>query len=351
MNTRIFVTVFKGGFIGLLLNVLPLTNGVQVQTIDAAPKLRGDQLEIVDSLTLDGNNYESLISNSGRALRRARAMSLQSRNQLLHANKIRREINVARLQLRRTNDGENSSSDDIAANIENLNIALKNTQAKGASLRQQSKSLHMKARKAFAQGLQGRFPSWINTLEPLALANQSPTIIAHNAQLRSVHPRSMAQVNAAVADAREREASGDSDGNASLTLALAKTSGQDAPPDLDISRYRLSRQLHYFAYIGVHKTKFNDKENVPLNSIHQWRLLLTDLEGQAISGAKIEVGGHMPGHVHGLPTQPRVTGEIEPGVYRVDGLKFQMRGWWVMNFTIAKPETGQHDTLTFNLVL
>ena len=64
----------------------------------------------------------------------------------------------------------------------------------------------------------------------------------------------------------------------------------------------------------------------------------------------------MPGHVHGLPTKPRITQEIEPGVYIVDGVKFQMKGWWVMKFVLLphkeiKQDKTQADFFTFNLVL
>ncbi len=65
--------------------------------------------------------------------------------------------------------------------------------------------------------------------------------------------------------------------------------------------------------------------------MHRSRLLVSDLDGAPVQGATILVAGHMPGHVHGLPTQPRVTQELAPGVL-VEGLKFQMEGWWVMEF-------------------
>jgi hypothetical protein len=36
----------------------------------------------------------------------------------------------------------------------------------------------------------------------------------------------------------------------------------------------------------------------------------------------------MPEHDHGLPTLPQVLAGSEPGQYRVDGLRFHMRGYW-----------------------
>ena len=85
--------------------------------------------------------------------------------------------------------------------------------------------------------------------------------------------------------------------------------------------------------------------------LHRWRLLVSDLAGQPVAGAAITVAGHMPGHVHGLPTQPRVTRELAPGVYLVEGLKFQMDGWWVMQFDIQPRDAARPaDNVAFNLV-
>ena len=83
---------------------------------------------------------------------------------------------------------------------------------------------------------------------------------------------------------------------------------------------------------------------VPLNEIHRWVLVVEDQAGQPVE-AEFKVVGHMPGHVHGLPTAPQVTQQLAPGVYLVEGVKFQMRGWWVMQF-----ETD-NDSLRFNVVL
>ena len=62
----------------------------------------------------------------------------------------------------------------------------------------------------------------------------------------------------------------------------------------------------------------------------------------------------MPGHVHGLPTKPRVTSQLAPGVYVVEGLKFQMRGWWVIDLAVSDEHSGNSDNpdnIRFNLTL
>ena len=57
----------------------------------------------------------------------------------------------------------------------------------------------------------------------------------------------------------------------------------------------------------------------------------------------------MPQHGHGLPTRPQVTQDLGNGDYLVEGLKFQMIGWWEVRYTITASE--QSDSITFNLVL
>jgi len=79
------------------------------------------------------------------------------------------------------------------------------------------------------------------------------------------------------------------------------------------------------------------------------RVVLTDQAGRAIDGARIEVDGGMPEHGHGLPTQPRVTRYLGDGAYEVEGMKFNMGGWWEVELAIAA-DAGA-DTVTFNLDL
>jgi hypothetical protein len=72
-------------------------------------------------------------------------------------------------------------------------------------------------------------------------------------------------------------------------------------------------------------------------------------DGQPVENAAIVVDGGMPQHGHGLPTQPQVTQNLGGGDYLVEGLKFQMPGWWEVKFRITAD--GQSDGVIFNLVL
>ena len=77
------------------------------------------------------------------------------------------------------------------------------------------------------------------------------------------------------------------------------------------------------------------------------RVAIADAKGRPVEGATIAVDGGMPEHGHGLPTQPRVTRSEGDGVYVIEGLRFNMGGWWELKLTITTP--AGTDTVTFNL--
>lgn len=79
------------------------------------------------------------------------------------------------------------------------------------------------------------------------------------------------------------------------------------------------------------------------------RVTVHDADGRAIDDAEIAIDGGMPQHGHGLPTRPRVTRAFGDGIYEIEGVRFNMGGWWEFKLAIA----GAHgaDTVTFNLDL
>jgi hypothetical protein len=79
------------------------------------------------------------------------------------------------------------------------------------------------------------------------------------------------------------------------------------------------------------------------------RVTLRDAEGRAIDEAQISVDGGMPQHGHGLPTRPRVTRNLGDGSYEIEGVRFNMGGWWEFKLAIAGSRGA--DTVTFNLDL
>ena len=78
-------------------------------------------------------------------------------------------------------------------------------------------------------------------------------------------------------------------------------------------------------------------------------VLITDASGRPIEGARVSVDGGMPEHGHGLPTQPKVRSALGAGMYEIEGLRFNMGGWWERKLAIESP--AGTDSITFNLSL
>ena len=101
---------------------------------------------------------------------------------------------------------------------------------------------------------------------------------------------------------------------------------------------------------GLYRVELrNLPEPVPLNRMHEWVVHVEAADGTPVTGASIAMDGGMPIHDHGLPTAPRVTAELGNGDYRLEGVRFQMPGHWVVELAIdAAPGV---DSVAFDLNL
>ena len=79
------------------------------------------------------------------------------------------------------------------------------------------------------------------------------------------------------------------------------------------------------------------------------RVAITDAAGAPVDNATIQIDGGMPQHGHGLPTRPRVTRALGNGLYEIEGVRFNMGGWWEFKLAIDAPSGS--DIVTFNLAL
>jgi len=79
------------------------------------------------------------------------------------------------------------------------------------------------------------------------------------------------------------------------------------------------------------------------------RVVVRDADGGTIDDARIAIDGGMPEHGHGLPTRPRMTRALCAGLYEIEGVRFNMGGWW--EFRLAITSDRGVDTVTFNLAL
>ena len=100
---------------------------------------------------------------------------------------------------------------------------------------------------------------------------------------------------------------------------------------------------------GGYRVSYRTEGAVPVGRLHAWTLHVARADGTPVADAAIAVDGDMPQHLHGLPTRPRVTRNLGDGDYLLEGVKFQMGGWWVMDFDITAG--GRTERVRFNLQL
>lgn len=114
------------------------------------------------------------------------------------------------------------------------------------------------------------------------------------------------------------------------------------PADLDTSTSKLSQN-------GLYQVSYRPTEATPpVNQLQSWLLEVETADGDPVAEATITLDGDMPQHGHGLPTAPVVSGQGDSS-YLVEGLKFQMGGWWYTEFHIRSP-LGD-DRVRFDFVL
>jgi hypothetical protein len=128
------------------------------------------------------------------------------------------------------------------------------------------------------------------------------------------------------------------------TLSLGACMMFAKPPgDLDYSRTRTSTSGAYRATITP------QGDSIPKGKLHRWTLHLETASGAPVDSAVIAIDGGMPQHGHGLPTKPRATRDLGNGDHLIEGMKFNMGGWWVVKFRVAASQGT--DSLVFNLKL
>ena len=116
-----------------------------------------------------------------------------------------------------------------------------------------------------------------------------------------------------------------------------------APNELDYSRTRRSDA-------GLYSATIEPKgDSIPKGKLQSWTIHLETAAGLPVDSASVTVDGGMPQHGHGLPTKPRVTRSLGDGDHLVEGLKFNMGGWWVVKFRVQA--SAGTDSVTFNLKL
>lgn len=114
------------------------------------------------------------------------------------------------------------------------------------------------------------------------------------------------------------------------------------PADLDLARDKPSAA-------GLYRVAIEPElEPVEQGRMHSW-IVSVQANGAPVTDATLSIDGGMPQHGHGLPTKPQSAGHVGEGRYRIDGVRFNMSGWWVLKLGIEAP--AGKDSVEFNIVL
>ncbi len=92
-----------------------------------------------------------------------------------------------------------------------------------------------------------------------------------------------------------------------------------------------------------------DGPNVPIGPLHRWVLELSTADGETFVPRQLGIYGGMPGHGHGLPSEPRVTRQLDAGRYLIDGVRFNMAGHWQLAIGVVGPEGADKIVFDFEV--
>lgn len=85
------------------------------------------------------------------------------------------------------------------------------------------------------------------------------------------------------------------------------------------------------------------------NRPHVWTLVVRTAAGAPVEGAALALESWMPDDDRVAATRPRATAYLGHGRYRIEGLRFDRRGWWNVRLRISA--ASGTDSLAFNLIL
>jgi hypothetical protein len=122
---------------------------------------------------------------------------------------------------------------------------------------------------------------------------------------------------------------------------MPRTTGSEPALDLLLTRTSPNKQFVI--------TLVPPSDAIQLQQFHTWQIRVATPNGEPLTNALVYLNAGMPEHGHGLPTRPAVTKEIAPGTYLVEGVKFNMSGWWEIYVAVQKVPAS--DVTTFNYIL
>jgi hypothetical protein len=77
--------------------------------------------------------------------------------------------------------------------------------------------------------------------------------------------------------------------------------------------------------------------SIPLGVMHDWVVEVATADGQPFTPTRLVFDGGMPQHGHGFATMPRVTRQLAPNRFLVEGVRFHMGGDWTLRIELVGP--------------
>ena len=122
---------------------------------------------------------------------------------------------------------------------------------------------------------------------------------------------------------------------------MRKLAESKIPENLDLSRVKSGTNF-------VVRYTPDGVSRVPVADLHAWTVEVENRESRSASPTELSIVADMPQHLHGLGSVPRVT-RLSPGRFRVEGLNFQMPGWWKVEIEVRREQVA--ETFRFDLVI
>lgn len=308
--TRLFVLSF------VLLNGSAFANDTHVVNDDAEAISNNDKV-VQDILFSQGKQVISLSSYLNQQAQYTLQQSNQVRKRLI---KLKRDNQI------RDNENFQTFSTELLDLFDGMRKEASQLRSNASLYRENALTL---LRFAFSQ----RLLEYGITVSETSLDDLTQTVRAFNPRLMSSKPKMIDKVEAENRSLDDKR----------LILLNERLAEQNKPKKLDTKPIQISRNQQYIAYFS------GENSTIPLNKIHTWEFVITDIAGHVDPDIQVKIKGDMPGHNHGLPTSPKLVHTEQEGRYKVKGMKFQMPGWWVITFNVEKD--GQKDQLVFNIDL
>lgn len=131
------------------------------------------------------------------------------------------------------------------------------------------------------------------------------------------------------------------DGHARLEEATASDSASISSASNDNHYFSESENGLYRAEIWPVSGK------IDIGKLHSWQLRIGNANEQPVSDLRVEIGGGMKGHGHGLPTQPRLTKALGNSEFLMEGFRFNMDGLWTISLQVGS--SSGVDRLNFQI--